>query len=202
MEKKHVDIELAEVQNEREQEKADIKLYKEQQENRISKGYFWMEGDKIPVKRRSIRDLFSMVLPKNFEIMKEKQIEMKYPSLSSKDDYMILTNDETTVNIVFLFSKLQLKEEEHKAARDEILEIFKKLNPSITIEEVGEVGKEPEIAYFSYISPGLDSNLYNLSFIFSAKSIFIKGSFNCGEYEKDDWKDIIKQMIESIQPNE
>lgn len=198
MENRYIDERMAELQNEIEQQKLDRELYKKQKRNDISKGYLWIEGMKKEVEKRVIRDTFAITMFKDFEEMKQEYVPIKYPFLTSEDDYIIFTNEETTVNLVFGFSDLQLKIEESSAIRDYILEFLKKRNPTIDIKKVGIFKTPLHIAYFSYVLPGIDRPLFHLAFFFSAHGRFVRGNWNCYKEEQNIWEIAMKRITASI----
>jgi hypothetical protein len=71
--------------------------------------------------------------------------------------------------------------------------MFPKMLDSDTMKVDGK-----NVSYFDYISPALDTEIYNLMFFFSLDEKIVIGSCNCPRSYMNDWKPIFMQMIQTL----
>lgn len=181
------------------QEEAQEKELQEDHVNRIQDGYLVLHEEKILFQRRTLlEDKITMIAPVLFEPMPEYMAELKYPN-TNRPDY-ILTNPQTTINLTFSLQNDRLAAEETQEARDAIQKLVLKLHPeSKVIDSKTVEAGEISIAYFDFVTPALDSDIYNFMFLFSWKGRMLMGSFNCLQPDMHDWKEIFLQMLSSIE---
>lgn len=167
-------------------------------ENHIEDGYILLHDEKILFKEMPVsEDEFSMILPEMFEPMEKGLAELKYPSVNRPD--FILTNPATTINLTFSHKADKMVEGQAGEAKDAIQKVIMKLHPESKVMESKVVQVDGrDIAYFDFVTPAIDTDIYNLMFFFSLKGTMLMGAFNCLKEDMGDWKGIAIQMLGSI----
>lgn len=152
----------------------------------------------VELENRSIlSDKIDIILPVEFGEMSEEVIQTKYPA----GDYptLVYTNDECNVNVVFNHTDNECEEED-------IEEYFNVLKENIQntsrIEEWYSDGVENQngmkIAKMEFISPAVDTDIYNLMYLVSLDDRLLICSFNSTVELKDEWMPIAEKIMGSI----
>jgi len=168
-------------------------------ENNIYDGFIIINVDKIPVKRRYLLDRkISVIMPEGFALMSEKDAAIKYPSDHRPD--FIYTNEKTTVNFSISHKNDEMPDENIPATQEMIQTAVMRVYPTSSViesETVKVSGKN--LSYYDFITPALDTDLYNLSFMFSLEGRSVMGACSCPKFVMDDWKPVFLQMLGSIE---
>lgn len=142
-------------------------------------------------------DNFYLKIPKEFDSMSSDLINVKYPK-GNVPTY-VLTNEETTINVVVNVTKDNIKNEsitpfletmrQTLATSNEIIEtnVYKKQNHNI-----GEI---------KFISKASDTDIYNHMIIFSVDGTLRIVSFNCTKDLMENWKSVGEFIIGSLSFN-
>lgn len=142
-------------------------------------------------------DNFYLKIPKEFDSMSSDLINVKYPK-GNVPTY-VLTNEETTINVVVNVTKDNIKNEsitpfletmrQTLATSNEIIEtnVYKKQNHNI-----GEI---------KFISKASDTDIYNHMIIFSVDATLRIVSFNCTKDLMENWKSVGEFIIGSLSFN-
>jgi len=170
-------------------------------ENNISDGFIIIDDKKITVKRRFLLDKkMSVIMPEAFTLMSKEVAKIKYPS--ENRPAVIYTNEDTTINFTFTHRDDKASNEEIPGVKDAIQPLVMRMFPSSSViesETIEASGKN--ISYYDYITPALDMEIYNLTFMFSLEERLVLGGFNCPSDAMDDWKPVFLQMLESAEIN-
>lgn len=137
---------------------------------------------------------FSIKIPKDFEIMSEDILQIKYPSDNGPE--LVYTNEDATVNIAFNFSSGSLDGKdlyEYVDALKLMLEKLEYLYYSFDFEVDGL-----KLYTLSLVTPAVDTSIYNYMIIFSIDDQIMLVSFNCIEEYMDEWKDVAEFVAKSI----
>jgi hypothetical protein len=158
-----------------------------------------IDDEKIPFRRRSVlKKRASVIMPEKFIIMAKNLAERKYPSIHRPDE--IYTNHETTINFLLTHSSDAATNEAIPEIKETMQQLIMRMHPASRIfdSEVIDVSGL-NVAYFDFITPAIDMDLYNVSFIFSLDKRLVVGSFNCPQEVMDEWKPLLVQMLQSIE---
>ncbi len=144
--------------------------------------------------REIIKKKFWIWLPENFTLMSRQLAKMKY--LNENRPEIIYMNEMGDVNIAFSHKKDNIQDGQEVQMRDLVEQIILRLYPSSqTIEkQICQIG-EKQVAWFDFISPALDADVYNLMFFSSIGKRLFVGSCNCTKQDQDVWKPLFLQMI-------
>ena len=153
-----------------------------------------IDGTTYQFERRVFPPDFSMVLPKSFEIMSAENVIKKYHREDRPD--IILSNTETTVNIVFTRMAIQSEKLEERLTK--YIAWIKKLYPSNVFYTERIFENYPRIACYDYRGFALDTDIYNLSFFTDLPDGELFGGFNCPIDVHENWKPLVWQMIKTL----
>lgn len=142
-------------------------------------------------------DQILMYIPAAFEVMTPELMDIKYPS-SRRPEY-IYTSESTSINVTMKMMEQEIKPEELEDFTHNMMNMLRKLQPNAEMLEIGmnEVNGV-QIGYFDFITPALDSKIYNLMFLFMVGENVTMGSVNCLKKEMNIWKPLAYGMMESI----
>lgn len=175
------------------EQKAEEANYK----NNINNGYILISGVRREIVDLNIENKISIKIPNDFEVLSKEITEIKYPNINRPD--IIYSNEFKTVDISFSFEDDGNLDEEIPKVKDETVKLFKKIYPASKIIDNETIDlKGNNLSYFSIDVPLIDTKICNLLFITKVNSETLVGNFNCRLTEYDDWKFIVRQILESI----
>ncbi|MGG4143928.1 hypothetical protein ABEW34_12410 [Paenibacillus algorifonticola] len=139
----------------------------------------------------------SIVLSQAFTVMDEGTARLKYPA--ERRPKLIFTNEQTSINVAFQQTGFEIEADDVEEFSGTMLAVLKRSQPAARWFQEGmrEVGGK-QVAFFAYLTPALDCNLYNLMLIAELNGRAIACTFNCMEEEMDDWKMLGEAMLTSI----
>lgn len=139
-------------------------------------------------------DNFYLKIPKEFDSMTSDILSIKYPN-GNVPTY-VLTNDETTINVVVNVTKDKMNNE----SITPFLETMKQtLETSSEIIESNVYEKENHnIGEIKFISKAVDTDIYNHMIIFSVDDTLRIVSFNCTKELKGNWESVGEFVIDSL----
>ncbi len=141
-----------------------------------------------------------MYIPNNFEDMSEGARKLKYPSENRPE--IIKCNKDGSIAITLKLIDSPLDDEHVEQLRDTMKLINKRLNPANLYFDEGilEVD-EKKIGYFDFKSSAIDDFLYNFIFLLELQEKTVMGTFSCGYCEREMWKDVVLEMVNTIETN-
>ncbi len=178
-----------------------INLLREEREEtvkNIKDGTVLVAGENIDFQEREVlQGKMWMWMPDGFGPLSKELARLKYPNENRPD--VIYTNAETTVNITFSHKRETLKEGQEEEIRGYMKEIVEKVQPASEMLEVGTVEAEKgRLAWFDFVTPAIDTDIYNLMFFSALKGRLLIGSCNCLEEDYEDWKGLFLQMLGTV----
>ncbi len=178
-----------------------IRLLREgQEESRnkdIKKGSVFAGDYELIFKEREIiKGRLWMWMPKEFTILNKEMARIKYPNENRPD--IIYTNPQTTVNISISYKKDKMMAGQESEVRDSILEVVQSMYPGAIIDADAAESDESQAAWFDFVTPAIDAQIYNLMFFTSLRGKLLQGSCNCLSQDQNDWKGLFVQMLKTI----
>jgi len=179
-----------------------INLIRERREEAvwdIKAGSVLVDGKKIIFREREvIKGKLWIRMPDEFGPLSKDLARLKYPNENRPD--VIYTNKETTVNVTFSHKREKLKEGEEEEIRNYMKEIVKRVQTSSEMIEEGTVKTEEGclLAWFDFVTPAIDTDIYNLMFFSSLGGRLLIGSCNCLDADREDWKEFFMQMLGTV----
>lgn len=154
----------------------------------------------LPVELESkslLDDKISLKIPKDFEIMENEMMELKYPS--SNRPTLVYTNESGGINVALNHTQNAANQaamgEVHKALKG----AFTNLYPSADWK--GDGVKEingKKVGYMKLISPAIDTEIYNCMFYTDVDGRLLLCTFNCTINDMDEWATTADQIMNSL----
>ena len=165
----------------------------------IADGYVIVGEEKIIFSRKFLLDKkFSIIMPETFKLMSKAVADIKYPSINRPD--FIYTNEKSTVNFSFSHKPDEAPNEAIPEIKDVVEPLAMRMFPaSSVIDSDAFEANGRNIAYYDFIAPALDDDIYTLTFMFSLEGRVVLGGCNCPAGDMDDWKPIFLQMLGSLE---
>lgn len=179
-----------------------IQILRERQEEArnkdIRQGNVFIDGRDMAFHEREIvKKQLWMWLPDEFDLLSGEMARIKYPAESRPE--IIYSSQDMTVNISFSRKTAEMKPGEEEEIRDEVEEMIRRLYSSGSIMDKQTAAAEKNrLAWFDFVSPALDMDVYNLIFFTSLQGKLLTGACNCLSGDKDEWKDVFLQMLASV----
>jgi len=170
----------------------------EDAEKDIRKGKVLAGGQVLEFREREIiKNLLWMWLPDGFGPLSGELAKLKYPNENRPD--VIYTNPATTINVTFSHKTDRLEEGQEEEIRDYMAEIVQRLHPSSSIiEKMTTEADGCRLAWFDFVTPAIDTDIYNIMFFTSLHGRLLMGGCNCLDEDKEDWKELFVQMIGTV----
>ena len=129
----------------------------------------------------------------------ENDTELEY-STQNKPEF-IYVNETMDINMTFsLVENEQLQTDIFKMQK-QMQQDIKQMYPNImlTEQDILNTKDDVSIAYFCFPLKIEEETLMEVVFLFLVENQWVVGTFHCPDTQKRDWKDIVKQMLLSIQ---
>ena len=176
-----------------------IRQGQEESRNRdIQKGSVWINGSELLfVEREVFKKKLWMWMPDSFTLLPKELAHLKYPNESRPG--IIYTGKETTTNVTFALKSDKMNPGQEEEFRDYMEQILLRLYPSSnTIGKGTEKSGKLALAWFDFITPAIDSEIYNLMFYTALEGKLLMGTMNCLSADQDGWQEYFMQMLASM----
>ncbi len=193
----HIDEKIIQSMNENEKSKEDDKKAEKLKED-FKNGFVIVDDETIEFEEKSLlEDKVKIKLPKNLEEMSHEVAVLKYPS--ERRPSLILTDENDSVNIALNHTKNAVNESEIDGFKDYMIEILKKMQPSIRWLENGVKNVNGiNLGFYEMIAPGFDGNSYNFVFFTELEQRVLLCSLNCSEEEMEKWRLIAREIMKTF----
>jgi hypothetical protein len=155
-------------------------------------------ADPIELETRSLlNDKVELKIPKEFKIMTEEMLKIKYPT--EKRPTLVFTNESSGINVSLNLTQNQASQDIIPTYADNFLQIFKKMFPSADWKGNGVKkinGKR--VGYLELITPAIDTEIYNLMFFTDVDGKLLLCSFNCTKDRMEEWVPIANEIMNSL----
>ncbi len=138
---------------------------------------------------------FSLAIPKDFTIMDDEMLAVKYPK--GNPPTQVYTNSRGTVNVALVMNDVELKNEHVKAC----MELLKEDYEDSSLEGIQTVLAQQSghnIGEMTFLSAASDTDIYNHLLIFSVNDKLRIINFNCTAERMEDWSDISDVILTSL----
>lgn len=199
-----LDEELLDQMNQLELEEADLAAkmaWEKEVSEGIQSGVLNLNGNTIEFHRESLfEDKVSIMIPNNFTVMDSELATIKYPSERRPEP--VFSNESASITMGFNHTDSKVKAEEIEIFKTFLLQNLQRMQSSISVLEDGvKTVNEKTIAFFEFLSPALDSDIYNLMFCVELEGRVLLTNFNCLEADMEQWQPIAKGILESLRLN-
>ena len=140
-------------------------------------------------------------LPNGFELMNEEMLVAKYPA--SNRPTLVYTNDSGSINFAFNHTKNQISADQLPELLPAFVQQFNSIYPQIEwFKKEVEIVNGKNFVVLEFITPAIDSRIYNIMYVTVLEGRMLMCSFNCMESQKDAWEAKAKESLNSVTVNE
>lgn len=152
----------------------------------------------VELEERSVlNDRVSIKLPKDFVIMSEEMMRVKYPS--ERRPTLVFTNESGGINVALNHTQNKATQAMIGDHQQVVHSTFKALYPSA--EWYGEGVREingRKMGMVELVTPAIDTRIYNLIFFTDLDGRLLMGTINCTEKSIAEWKPIAHEVLGSV----
>lgn len=137
---------------------------------------------------------FALKIPKDFKIMSEEAIKIKYPAGNLPS--LIYTNERGTINVVLVMNEVSVKNTQIEEYTKLMESIYKEYSKDIKIDFWER--NNHKIGELKFTTQATDTEIYNHVIIFSVADKLRLVNFNCTKELIGEWEEIGNFIINSI----
>lgn len=137
---------------------------------------------------------FNIKIPKDFEIMNEDILDLKYPTDNKPE--LVYTNQDASINIAFNLNGVHFNGEDISKTVELIKLSFIKMGYLVTPSNFEVDGTK--IYTLAFNTQAINAVIYNYMVIFPIKDQLTIINFNCTDELADEWSDVGEFIIKSI----
>lgn len=149
------------------------------------------------VTKKVLNNKLSILLPKDFVLMQNEMLELKYP-IAERRPTEVYTDESGAINIALNLTQNQVTIEElpemEKALRHQFTNTS---NITFNFSEIRTINGHKYIV-IDFYSQAVDTKIYNLMFVTSINNRILIGTFNCTIEHFVQWKPVGLKIINSL----
>jgi len=144
-----------------------------------------------------LNDQIELKIPKDFKIMSEEMIKLKYPP--EKPPTLVYTDERGEINVAFNLTTSKAEQGLLLSYKDYFIKAMKDRYPSAKWKSDGiaEINGR-KVAYLEMITPGIDTKIYNLMFFTDVDGKLLLCTFNCTQSSMKEWSAAAKEIMYSL----
>lgn len=136
-------------------------------------------------------------LPEGFVDMPDYLAKRKYPSKYRPP--VILMSKDTLVNYGFQLTEAPLARRQLPDAIEGFLYNSRRIMPAARFGEIQYTDRvDGQAAYFSYVAPAADTDIFQITYITDIEGKLLHGMFNCLLQERENWEETALSSIRSV----
>lgn len=149
------------------------------------------------VTRSLLKDKVELKIPKDFKIMPEAMMKIKYPS--ERRPTLVYSNETGGINVALNLTQNQANQQMIPAFKDNFIQTFKNIYPSAQWKDSGvKTINGKKVGYIELVTPAIDTEIYNLIFFTDLDGKLLLGTFNCTKKSMSEWTPIAKEIMNSL----
>jgi len=145
---------------------------------------------------RTILDKIKVLIPRDFKLMDDEMIALKYPSKKGFT-FMAYTDEDATVNIAFEHTPNKAMLKDLPAIKQVLEGQFNQPGIDFQKSEIRKIN-DRDFIIIEMVTPAMDTPVYNLMFITSLEDRLLIGTFNCTVDKVQQWKSTAYQILNSV----
>ena len=149
------------------------------------------------VDKKVLANKLSIQIPKDFVLMSEDMLNVKYPATSRRPTE-VYTNEAGSINIALNYTQNQITLEDlpemEKVLKNQFISTA---GITFSSSEIKSINGQ-KFVIFDFYSKTVDAKIYNLMFVTSLNNRMLIGTFNCTEEHFSHWKLIGQKIINSL----
>lgn len=139
----------------------------------------------------------TMLIPEGFKLMNEEMLDSKYPKTGHQPTE-VYTNSEGTINLALNYTQNQAQEKDLPEIKSTMEGQFKQPSIEFIQSRMQTIGGH-EFVTLEFITPAVDSRIFNLLYITTIEGSLAMFSFNCIEDHRKEWEATGKKIMNSIE---
>jgi len=144
-----------------------------------------------------LNDKVELKIPKDFDIMSEELMKLKYPS--ERRPTLVYSNESGGINVALNLTQNQASQQLIPAYQDNFVQTFKNLYPSAEWKDSGvKMINGKKVGFLELVTPAMDTEIYNLMFFTDLDGKLLLCTFNCTKESIDEWTPIAKEIMNSM----
>jgi hypothetical protein len=144
-----------------------------------------------------LNDRVELKIPKDFDIMPEELMKMKYPS--ERRPTLVYSNESGGINVALNLTQSQTNQELIPAYKENLVNTFKNAYPSAEWKDSGvRTINGRKVGYLELVTPAIDTEIYNLMFFTDLDGKLLLCTFNCTKKSIDEWTPTAKEIMNSL----
>lgn len=150
------------------------------------------------VKKELFHGKIHILLPEQFKEMEAETAKRKYPSENRPD--RIFTDSSGEVDFTFSLFEQSVSSSQIEGSIGKFKALLRKSRQDVEIIGRGSF-EAPGIScgWFDFRNHAIDEVVYNLLAIAGTKKYMILSMFNCVYEDRDKWKEVMEQILRSIE---
>ncbi len=147
--------------------------------------------------RLLLNERIELKIPKNFKIMSEELINIKYPS--QRRPTLVYSNESGGINVALNLTQNKASQQEIVAYQNNFVQTFKNLYPSAEWKDNGvKTINGKKVGYLELVTPAIDTEIYNLIFFTDLDGKLLICTFNCTRKDINKWTPVAKEIMNSL----
>ena len=144
-----------------------------------------------------LNDRVEIKLPKEFQIMSEEMVSLKYPS--ERRPTLIYTNESGGINVAFNLTENKANQDIIDPYKDNFVKTFKNMYPSADWKDNGvKIINGKKVGFLELVTPAIDTEIYNLMFFTDLEGKLLLCTFNCTKKDIKEWETTAKEIMSSL----
>ncbi len=144
-----------------------------------------------------LNDKIELKIPKDFEIMSEELMKLKYPF--ERRPTLVYSNESGGINVALNLTQNNASQELIPAYKENFVQTFKNLYPSADWKDSGiKVINGKKVGYLELVTPAIDTEIYNLMFFTDLDGKLLLCTFNCTKKSITEWTLRAKEIMNSL----
>ena len=153
---------------------------------------------KIELELKSLLDdKVELKIPKEFDIMPEELMKLKYPS--ERRPTLVYSNESGGINVALNLTQNKASQDLIEPYVENFVNTFKNIYPSAEWKGSGvkEINGQ-KIGYLKLITPAIDTKIYNVMFFTDLDGKLLLSTFNCTEKSITEWEQTADEIMNSL----
>lgn len=148
-------------------------------------------------KKSLLNNRLELKVPKDFQIMSEEMLNTKYPT--DRRPKLVYTNESGGINVALNLTESRATQNEIVSYKDYLLQTFKSAYPTAEWKSNGvKTVNGRKIGYLEFVTPAIDTEIYNLIFFTDLDGKLLLCTFNCTINSMNEWNSTAKEIMHSL----
>jgi len=147
-------------------------------------------------KKSLLNDKVELKIPSAFQVMSDEILKIKYPSENRPE--LVYTNESGGINVALSLTANSASQESLSEVVDQFTTVFKSASAIDWKGEGVNTINDRKVGYIEFVSPAMDTEIYNLLFFTDLDGKLLICTFNCVKKNMKEWKTTAKEIMNSL----